>query len=483
MRTIAIIGAGFSGTATAIHLLRCARTALRIVLIDDQPQTGAGLAYAAEQRDCLLNVPAGQMSLDASRPSEFVEFIARQGIRVGAHDFLSRALYGRYLSQSLQEATESTGAECARIWGRVTRLAQLHDRARSWRIDLDDGHLILADEVVLAVGNPRPARPAALQAIRGTNWYVHDPWGAWPQERPERAPRRVLLLGTGLTMADVALRLVLRGPQPPEILVLSRHGRLPRPQTAFSRATLLPDAVASIRAAGGSLRRLVRVVRALSHRVSGAGGDWREIINAVRKIAPELWAGLSIADRRRFLRHVRPLWDVHRHRLPPAAGQELQRLRDAGRLIVLAGSIERANVTRAGIELVWRPRGAQQRERTIVGRIFNCTGPDYHPARSDDTLVQSLLASGLITPDPLELGIRVTDGNEVIAADGRVANGLYYVGPWLRARDWEATAVPELREHARRLAERLTGATLNGRRQESESGRRQLAIVARAASR
>jgi uncharacterized NAD(P)/FAD-binding protein YdhS len=71
----------------------------------------------------------------------------------------------------------------------------------------------------------------------------------------------------------------------------------------------------------------------------------------VRRIAPELWAGLSMQDRRRFLRHVRPMWDTHRHRLPPAAARELQRMQNAGRLIVRAGSIESASMTRAGIEV------------------------------------------------------------------------------------------------------------------------------------
>lgn len=160
MRTIAIIGAGFSGAATAVHLLRCARSPVRIVLIDDQPETAAGLAYSPGQQDCLLNVPASQMSLDASHPGELVDFAGRQGMKVGAQDFLSRALYGRYLCESLQDATESATMECARIWGRVTRLKQFHNRARSWRVDLDDGHLILADEVVLAIGNPRPALPS-----------------------------------------------------------------------------------------------------------------------------------------------------------------------------------------------------------------------------------------------------------------------------------------------------------------------------------
>jgi len=33
----------------------------------------------------------------------------------------------------------------------------------------------------------------------------------------------------------------------------------------------------------------------------------------------------------------------------------------------------------------------------------------------------------------------------VIGRDGTPSRVLYYVGPFLRARDWEATAVPELR--------------------------------------
>ena len=483
MRTIAIIGAGFSGTATAVHLLRRARAPVRIVLIDDQPETAAGLAYSAGQRDCLLNVPAGQMSLDAARPNELVDFAAQQGLQVGAQDFLSRALYGRYLCASLRAATAASGMECARIWGRATRLARLH-HARSWRIDFDDGHLIFADEVVLAIGNPRPTRLAALQMIRGTSWYVHDPWGSWPEERPDRAPRRVLLIGAGLTMADVALRLAQRGPEPPEILALSRRGYLPRAQTAFDRATLLTDAVATLRASAGSLRDLVRVVHALSRQVNGVGGDWREVINAVRKIAPELWTGLSMADRQRFLRHVRPIWDAHRHRLPPAAAEELRRLQSAGRLTVRAGAIEKVALSSAGIEVTWRPRGAQHRERSIVGRIFNCTGPDFGAARSENVLAQSLLARGLIAPDPLELGIRVAPGNEVVDADGRIVKGLHYIGPWLRARDWEATAVPELREHARRLAERLADATtLNDRHRAQEPAPWQLALPEQAASR
>ena len=86
--------------------------------------------------------------------------------------------------------------------------------------------------------------------------------------------------------------------------------------------------------------------------------------------------------------------------------------------------------------------------------MSNCTGPDYRPAQSGNALSTVVAPrGGLIAPDRLELGIGVTADSEVVGADGRVVKGLYYIGPWLRARDWEKlTAVPELREHARRAS-------------------------------
>lgn len=65
---VAIVGAGFSGTALAIHLLKEAASAasprnLRIDLIDPRSEIGAGVAYATRDYPYPLNVAAGQMSI------------------------------------------------------------------------------------------------------------------------------------------------------------------------------------------------------------------------------------------------------------------------------------------------------------------------------------------------------------------------------------------------------------------------------------
>lgn len=63
-RTIVIVGAGFSGTAVALHLLRLPHSApLGIVLIE-RAQMARGLAYARRDGSFLLNVPAGRWPED-----------------------------------------------------------------------------------------------------------------------------------------------------------------------------------------------------------------------------------------------------------------------------------------------------------------------------------------------------------------------------------------------------------------------------------
>jgi uncharacterized NAD(P)/FAD-binding protein YdhS len=75
--------------------------------------------------------------------------------------------------------------------------------------------------------------------------------------------------------------------------------------------------------------------------------------------------------------------------------------------------------------------------------------------RNADPLVQSLLASGLVRPDAEGLGIDIAADSRVVSRAGTPVDSLFYLGPWLRTRDWEATAVPELRELAARLARDL----------------------------
>ncbi len=70
--TVAVIGAGFSGTIVAAHLLRASVHApVRVLLIDRSGRVGRGVAYGTTSARHVLNVPAGRMSAFAGDEDDF----------------------------------------------------------------------------------------------------------------------------------------------------------------------------------------------------------------------------------------------------------------------------------------------------------------------------------------------------------------------------------------------------------------------------
>jgi uncharacterized NAD(P)/FAD-binding protein YdhS len=450
-RRIAIVGAGFSGTAVALRLLRQRwTTPVEILLADPREEIGAGVAYSTRDYPYPLNVAAGQMSLDGACPRDFLDYLCDEGIHAEPGDYLPRQVFGEYVRARLAAARANAPAHVT-LTHRRARALRLRRLEAGYELWLEDGSAFQADEVVLALGNAPPACPPECAAIAHTPYYISDPWSLGHAGEL----KDVLLVGSGLTMIDAALRLAALRPRPRRIHVLSRHGLLPLPQATDPLPSMKPAVESAIEQSQGSMRKLFRSLSLLMTQAVDAGGDWREVLALARPRLPALWRDLAAAERARFLRHVRPLWEVHRHRVPAgplAAVRTLQRL---GVLQVHAGRLESLIEVEDSVEVRWRPRGALKSRAWLVDRVVNCTGPDARVGRLEDPLVRSLLANGLARPDSLGLGIDVATDGSVITGSGAPSAGLYYIGPWLRARDWESTAVPELREHAAKLAQML----------------------------
>ena len=455
VRTIAIIGGGFSGTVLAASLLRKppARSC-RIVLIERREQLGRGVAYSQSPHQPLLNVPAERMSADPDDAQQFVRFAQRRDPQCAAQHYLPRELYGEYLQDVLQQALAAAPSHVSlqRIRGDAVAMQRI-DSAGPYLVGLADGQHVLADQVVLACGDPPPSYATGSLGIADHPACHSDP-------HSEQALRgdchRLLLIGTGLTMADVAIAAATINPDI-RIDAISRHGRLPAVQTTASGhrpGFATPDRPFRSYLGEGPIgaRGLLRAFRALLGDLAAAGGDWRDAVNAARQDVPALWRGLAADERARFLRHLRVFWDVHRHRMPPAIGVRLDELQRSGQLRIHAGHIVRIEPAADVLHVCWRRRGASTSSALVVDRVIHCAGADCRLARTRDPLLQQLLAAGLAVADPLGLGWRTGPNGALIDRDGRAAEHLFYLGPMLRAEYWEATAVGELRVHAQRLA-------------------------------
>jgi uncharacterized NAD(P)/FAD-binding protein YdhS len=237
------------------------------------------------------------------------------------------------------------------------------------------------------------------------------------------------------------------------VLTLGAHGH-DGMVTALSRRGLVPKghaAPANSAGAGAAVdppRGLLPLWRWVRARV--AREPWREVVDSLRPHSHALWRGLSSAEQARFLRHARPWWDVHRHRIAPQVSAELAQRVAEGRLEVLAGRIGGFAETEDGVRVTIARRGAGTVTREVAG-VINCTGPLGAVERTRDPLLGQLLRDGLVRPDPLGLGLAMEqDGSRVAGSDGLWAPGALSKGSW-----WENTAVPDLRGQCEAIAEAI----------------------------
>jgi uncharacterized NAD(P)/FAD-binding protein YdhS len=448
---IAIIGAGFSGTLSAVHLLR-ASPMVKVVLIDRSGRFGPGLAYSTPSPMHSLNVPAGNMSAFDDDPGHFLRWATERDPSVTTGSFLPRGVYGQYLESVL--ASERAKTRIA-SQDRADRLREAASDAVSIEplkdgrsaVLLATGERLVCDRVVLATGNSLPSDPPVPdEGAFSHAAYLRDPWNVGSLEaiRPDEP---VLIVGTGLTMMDVVSHLSASD-HAGRILAISRHGLLPRPHRSPSRPPAHRDPPLELRSWDGSARTLVRAMRAAVRQSAGRGTDWRDVVSSIRGITPELWRRMNAAERSRFLARLRSYWGIVRHRAAPETAAAVSDLIASRRLSVRAGRLLRLRPAGAVIDVTFRPRGSSIPQTFRAARVINCLGPDADVRRSSDPLVGQLLATGQIVPDEHALGVQTTEDGFAIGADGLPHTRLVVVGPMRRARAWEATAVPELRRQA-----------------------------------
>jgi len=442
---VAVIGAGASGVLLAAHLARIGPHR-HVALLDAGARAARGLAYGTPYGAHLLNVPAAKMSAFDDEPDHFVAWLQSRDPAASGRTYAARSLYGDYLSEVL--ATRMTAAP-----GRISRIAGtavgLTREANDWKVHLHDGRTVVATTIVLALGNLPPADPISSEAGRAEN-YLRDPWGPGAaQGLASEAP--VLIIGTGLTMVDLVLALRAEGHRG-TIHAISRRGLLPCAHVPY-----LPRPLSSalIGVAGASPLGVIRSLRRELASASSEGHDWRAVIDALRPNTQAIWQGWTTRQRASFLRHARPFWEIHRHRLAPEVATEVDVLLREGTLIVYRGRIASMRDIPGGVSVDWHDVTGSRSELQVA-RVINCTGPEGNYAAIDLPLVVQMRRAGWLLPDALGLGVETDEDGRLVRSDRSPVAGLFTIGPLRRPALWESTAIPEIRSQAAALARLLT---------------------------
>ena len=408
-----------------------ARKGIHSVLIDGSGRAGHGVAYSTREPAHVLNVRAEVMSAWADDLEHFVRVAEDEGGT--RRDFVQRRQFGRYLKQILADAVASGKVRVAE-----RQAVDAKPNGGSWTVRLDDGKAIDAGGLVLAIGN-QPPEP--LPFGRENARVINNPWGPEALAAVEDLASTnddVLLVGTGLTMVDAVLSLDAAGHRG-RIVGLSRRGLMPRGHTN----DMIPAPVEADAVPHGHVRTLWRWLRE-----RGADVGWRSAVDSLRPYSQSLWQSFSPAEQRRFARHARPWWDVHRHRIAPEVAQRLQEMVAEGRLQIVAGRIQSVDADGDSLAISYRRRGSSAPTESRFAYMINCTGPLGAISRTRDPLLKGMLDDGLARPDQLGIALDVDEKSRLAGSERSWA-----MGPMTKGRYWEIIAVPDIRGQAAAVAD------------------------------
>ena len=451
---IAIIGAGFCGILTAIHLLQADGPPMHLHIINKGSTFGRGVAYDPHTSGLLLNVPNKGMSAFPDMPDHFLNWLINKTPAVAidkeklASEFSPRKLYGEYLDELWKNTLKSTRDNKISIYN--NKAVNVIEEGKQLRISLDSHSDLLADTVILATGNEQPDFVSGLNsALKNSSRYFADPWKNDCIENLSDEGD-VLIIGNSLTMVDAVIGLAgdaFKG----TINTISPHGYRLKPWRETKTPYTVPASIA------GHDMQLLQLLQTFNkHRkiADSLNQSIYPLVDSLRPKIQSLWLSFDRREKQQFIENLSSFWDRIRHRLPTQMHDIIEEMRAADQLITHSGYIVSAIESGDKIDVTLNCGGWQKHLK--VQRIINCSGPQTNITHSGNELLKNMAKSGMISPGPFDLGINAhPEDCSVIPATGIKFSNLFVIGSNLKGMLWESTAVPELRLQAQRLAKRI----------------------------
>jgi uncharacterized NAD(P)/FAD-binding protein YdhS len=455
---IAIIGAGFSGTMILANLVKKTSEPCSIAFLDRSESFNRGIAYNPSSSAFLLNVATKRMSAFPEDPDHFLNWVcthndfylySREAL---ANSFLPREIYRQYLTSIWNETLEIALAKGITIQCFYSYVEGVNIDNGQFYLVTEQQEEIIAKHVVLATGNQTPSNKVLKnKLVNNHSRYFQNPWEikAITEFEPDL---NVLIIGNGLTMVDTTVGLVENHFQN-KIYAVSPNG--------FNVIPHLHNNIAytfdlDLNDPNFSLIYLLRKVNNEVKKLNKLGITSEPVVDALRSKTQEIWKKLTVSERQSFMRHLRHIWGVSRHRIAPHIYRKIQNLRINKKLHIIAGAIHKISDEGTHLEVILFNKKSNKYKTIKVSRIINCTGPQTNLLESENLLLNKLYLKGLLSQDELKLGTRIDlNTHEIISEQNEKINNFYTLGVNLKGELWESIAVPELKVQAQTVAQNL----------------------------
>ncbi len=437
--SLAIIGGGISGTLTVLQIIKQSKSPISILWFDTQNKYGKGYAYNTFDEHHLLNVRANNMSVFPDDPDHFINWLQTKNVNYSAKDFISRRLFGEYVSNTLETLKHTnSNVTVEQITEEVVAIDQ---EGEMFRIKTHQTYTV--KKVVLALGNFLPAHPKSISTeFISSKYYFQNAFNVQLTNQIQ-SHQNITIIGSGLTMIDMIVSLA-RFNYKGKIQVISPHAYIPQAH----QDNPLPSVDGFID--GKKKYTLLQIVALVNQQIKLAKTqnlNVHSVIDTMRPHLQTLWLNFSLSEKQQFLRHLRHKWGVARHRAPSQSMAVFNELQASVQLTLTKGRIFDIKTVGPKFDIYYN---TTQKTNQVLHTelIINCTGPESNYDKVPSGLIKYLISNQIIVPDPIKYGI---DAQK----DGCIIKNMYTLGPPLKGILWESVAVPEIRVQARDLAAKI----------------------------
>lgn len=349
MKRIAIIGYGASSIITIYNLLKQAKNSefcIDVFAKDDS----CGVAYETNNDNHLLNVRAINISGVLDDNYDFVNYLINHGYKYNEHDFVPRKIYKEYLKNLRSRSFDFASNKNISLSLFYNNIEEISCQDSKFFIgDIKRGY----DFVFLCIS----------AKFIDNNFFNID-ISKYIQKS------EIHIKGAGLTAFDAIISLQDLNYMG-TIFLHSRSKRIPQPHNQKINNFLNP--IIDISDAQIPLSILFKKFVSRCRN----SDNWQEKFDSIRPITNDIWNQFTLEKKKRFMRHLFRLYNIHRHRSPISIYNKIAHLLMYQKVVLTNEALKNLD-------------------------FIDCTGFNFNYR---DQLIESLIANNIVRKNELEMGI------------------------------------------------------------------------------